>query len=637
MGLAASQARLLTITARKADCEFQSMALSHQKIALSRDMERISDEYQAAMNKTKLVYDFYGTGTSQMTLSYGLLMTPSVYNDYFPKFLTDKENRCVLSPEYAAAAKAAGIPHEGYNGTPSSEIRNLFIESLCNNGIITPATAVSIESIPYNNEVGLGSLYSSNTATMDITYDDLLQLIAANCVDTSDYGENGAIATQAQYDQTSSYPDAALLTALDGDGNPACLNCLMIYTVDPNVLDANYENAGWRYGMTTALEGSGGGPSALTLLDLLEGDEDYIYHINSRCGPRNPIEETAFLQQTIIGNDYSYSFLNWMVDQFATVLGGVKENDLALQYAYNQIVDLIYPDERIQEVAYEQAGEIKMNGNYRQTDIQTCDRDPARNRSMQFVNKSVPALDASAVYGTGRGCSGADENTGWNDSAWAYAGEYIGMAYCGRRDMENYRHSASSIAIDLSTVAKIFLTAFVEYLQGPENSNYSYEQGQKKSEASLYNPQGDDIFTIKAPTNVNDGSEDLVASFYDSMFNIICTNGWTENENIENSEYMQEMLKTGAVYLSSIDNDAFYYQSSYSTDTYIQEVQDTDAIAQAEAKYNAQKARIENKENTIDMKMKNLDTEISSLTTEYDTMKNVITKSIEKSFKRYDA
>ena len=31
MGLAAGQARLLTITGRKSDCEFESMRLSHQK------------------------------------------------------------------------------------------------------------------------------------------------------------------------------------------------------------------------------------------------------------------------------------------------------------------------------------------------------------------------------------------------------------------------------------------------------------------------------------------------------------------------------------------------------------------------------------------------------------------------------
>ena len=91
MGMAASQARLLTITARKSDCEFQSMSLSHQKIALSRDMERISTEYQNSLNNTKLIYDYYGNGKSEMDLTYGLLMTPSVYNDYYPKLVTDSK------------------------------------------------------------------------------------------------------------------------------------------------------------------------------------------------------------------------------------------------------------------------------------------------------------------------------------------------------------------------------------------------------------------------------------------------------------------------------------------------------------------------------------------------------------------
>ena len=62
MGLSASQARLLTITARKSDCEYQSMRYSHQKMSLSRNMTDISNEYQNALDATKLVYDFYGTG-----------------------------------------------------------------------------------------------------------------------------------------------------------------------------------------------------------------------------------------------------------------------------------------------------------------------------------------------------------------------------------------------------------------------------------------------------------------------------------------------------------------------------------------------------------------------------------------------
>ena len=55
MGLSASQARLLTITARKSDCEYESMRLSHQKIALSRDMNVASAEYQDSLEQTKLM------------------------------------------------------------------------------------------------------------------------------------------------------------------------------------------------------------------------------------------------------------------------------------------------------------------------------------------------------------------------------------------------------------------------------------------------------------------------------------------------------------------------------------------------------------------------------------------------------
>ena len=91
------------------------------------------------------------------------------------------------------------------------------------------------------------------------------------------------------------------------------------------------------------------------------------------------------------------------------------------------------------------------------------------------------------------------------------------------------------------------------------------------------------------------------------------------------------------VYISSISDDGYYYQGNYATDKNISEVPDEEAIAKAEAKYNTEKNKIENKEQKIDMKMKSLDTEIASLTTEYDTTKSVISKNIEKSFKRYDA
>ena len=608
MGLAASQARLLTITARKADCEFQSMNLSHQKIALSRDMEKISDEYQAAMNKTKLVYDFYGTGTSQMNLNYALLMTPSVYNDYFPKFLTDKQNRVVLSPEYAAAAKAAGIPYEGYNGTPSSEIRNAFVEALRDNGIITPATAVNIESVPYNNAIGLGDLYSAQDATMEITYEELLKLIKSNCEDTLDYGLKLADNFSGRSVESFVGPEQLLTCNADQEGWGVHLR---VY--DGSSLGADYN------GRT--------GSGVVSLYDLLTTDQQYVYSCGEACGASIPICSTAYMQQMMVGDEYSASFLNWMVDQFSSILGGVKENDLALQYAYDAVVNLIYPDQDIQDLAAQILS--------RNPDYQTGNRHDREGGENGEDNEGYrDRVDHTATHLVWH------YNTNCLDEVTGLAHDYLGMVTSYNGDAGS-GHQYHHVAVDLNNVVSVFLTAYHEYMEGIKNSDYSYEMGQTISatsnQASLWEPKMDDIFTIKAPTTLNDGTEDLVASFYDAMFNLICTNGWTENENIANAEYMQELLKNGSVYISSIDNDANYYQTSYSTDTYISEVADTDAIAQAEAKYNAQKARIESKENTIDMKMKNLDTEISSLTTEYDTMKNVISKSIEKSFKRYDA
>ena len=143
-------------------------------------------------------------------------------------------------------------------------------------------------------------------------------------------------------------------------------------------------------------------------------------------------------------------------------------------------------------------------------------------------------------------------------------------------------------------------------------------------------------YTWKIGTEVS--SDDLGQStFYDALFNQICANGWTENDRINDNEYLQQMLQNGMMFISRMKDDNYYYQGNYATDTYIKEIADETLIAYAESKYNTEKAKLNAKEETIDLKMKNLDTEISSLTTEYDTVKNTISKNIEKSFKRYSA
>lgn len=610
MGLAASQARLLTITARKADCEYQSMALSHEKIALSRNMERFSDEYQNALKQTKLIYDYYGSGTSQMPLNYNLFMTPSIYNDYSPKLLTNSKNKVVLNSKFAAAAAAAGIPAEGYMGTPSSDIRNKFIQGLVDNDVITSVVGTSIQNSAYVNNVGLGLSLQSFQVTKEVTYDELLNLFKSNSVSTSDYGLvlGGDLKTNSKTSSeysnetpNSGYPDIYLLG----------------------------KNADWTYLYTdrSTDKNTANKEHDLSLYDLLADDAHYVYALTEIRGSSKPITTTAYMQQAIVGTEGSVSFLNWLADQFENVLGDTAQNQMAINYAYNQISDLVYPNENIQNVVYNginSGDEEWQKDNYFFVDYEVNDGPAHEGKFTDIIRECATKVGRNAY----------DEDT--RSDLAKYAPDNIGLVEtdCWH---DNDDDTITGVAVDLATLAKVFLTAFVEYSEGVENCQYCYANG-ARSNSVLYGDYKDNFkFTLSRDIETENGSDSLNVQFYDSLFNMICTQGWTQNDKIDDASYMQELLKNGTVFISTISNDNRYYQNSYNTDVYISEVADTEAVAQAEAKYNAEKVKIEAKENEIDLKIKNLDTEISALTTEYDTVKSLVQKTVEKSIKRYDA
>ena len=67
MGMAASQARLLTITARLNHIELESQNLSNAKIRLSDNTQKASDKYIKALNKTEYLYNTYSAKGEMIT------------------------------------------------------------------------------------------------------------------------------------------------------------------------------------------------------------------------------------------------------------------------------------------------------------------------------------------------------------------------------------------------------------------------------------------------------------------------------------------------------------------------------------------------------------------------------------------
>ena len=553
MGLAAGQARLLTITARKSDCEYESMRLSHQKIALSRDLAELSNEYQNSINQTKLIYDYYGTGDETTPLSYGLLMTPSTLNDYMPVTLTDLLGRVTLDSKYADAARAAGIPQEGLGTLPSDSMRNAFIQGLYAGGLLTKSTAEKILSLPYNQQAGLGG---GNTVAVTTTSGDLNDLV--------DYLEENCT-TQFSLDKT---------TLIAENGYGSALNNVWIEGEDET--SENYD--------------------AINIYDLLTNANEISITFQAGDGSKSVDGEA-----TTMANYLLDTFIPWLEE----TLGGALNVDASTQAAFD------YANTEIEKILLNTTEE---DGSTQTPPIYNIAHHKGTAwRTYKFVNEA--------------------QNNNQNFMGLTSVTQH------GAHVAVKKRHSVGSI--NLNNLAQAYLTLFAKAMSGVSQTDadgspkYQVVAG-KLEDNKLVTDDSSFEYTIVTGSEVS--SDDLgQATFYDALFNQICCNGWTENNNIKDNEYLQEMLQNGMLFVSKIKDDGFYYQGNYAADPYIKEITDESAVAAAEAKYNTEKAKLNSKEETIDMKMKNLDTEISSLTTEYDTVKNTISKNIEKSFKRYNA
>lgn len=554
MGLAASQARLLTITSRKADCEYQSMRLSHQKIALSRELNEISNEYQNSLNQTKLYYDFYGKGDTSNPLNYNLLMTPSALNDYFPTLILNQQGRVVVDSSIAAAARAAGIPQEGINGLPSSDMRNAFVEGLFTNGVISKKTRDSILSTVYNQAAGVGST-------------DMLS---------------------TQYVET------------DLDGLIDALGSLSVY-VNPEIQDCSYIGAA-----SNAADGSK--QSEFYLADLLNDQEQYLILTDAQKGARYPASAAKAIANSVSADG---GFIDEMYEAFSQVLNVDPVSANALAYARNMTKSM-FDTSDVGDNSY---------GHH-----------DGGSHGIENIGTIGKGLDGK--WDSGNRGKGSD----YKDKIKNEAENYVGIVYTHtyRGGVMGYNRNINHAALNLNNVAKAFLTYFAQYMERLAiQPNYSAVVAHKE-ESNLVTDDPTYIYKINAGTTVSE-EDAKIGLFYDTLFNQLCLNGWTENAEIIDQEYLQEMLKSGMMFISTIDDDGYYYQENYTTNTFIKEVSDDSAIAEAEAKYTNTKARLNSKEEELDLKMKNLDTEISSLTTEYDSVKSVIDKNIEKSFKRYSA
>jgi hypothetical protein len=186
-----------------------------------------------------------------------------------------------------------------------------------------------------------------------------------------------------------------------------------------------------------------------------------------------------------------------------------------------------------------------------------------------------------------------------------------------------------STSISLSNLARSFLTYYASSLGGFATG---YDVNPHSKDSVYVTDDLNYLYTVTEQDSYANQTDMLTADFYNMLFNNICVHGWTESNNVDDKNYLSHALKNGQLFVSALNTDGYFYQDHYTKNGRVIEVKDDDAIARAELEYSKKKTKLNYKEQMLEVKMKNIDMELSSLTTEYDAVKNLIGKNVEKTF-----
>lgn len=126
-------------------------------------------------------------------------------------------------------------------------------------------------------------------------------------------------------------------------------------------------------------------------------------------------------------------------------------------------------------------------------------------------------------------------------------------------------------------------------------------------------------------------------TYYINLFNKMSSGFVTiTSDNASDKDWMQSQIKSGNLLLQKYNNGDWENSSWFTNTDIVEQEASTSETSQAEAEYEASMAKIKTKDSKYDLELKKIDTEHSAIQTEIDSVKKVIDKNIERTFKTFD-
>ncbi len=244
------------------------------------------------------------------------------------------------------------------------------------------------------------------------------------------------------------------------------------------------------------------------------------------------------------------------------------------------------------------------------------------------------------------------ENKDRREYAGQNANNYNTICHQHDKAANMFDGSNHSYAVSLTNMANVFLTYLLgdeeaqskitnESCPGIDLNKITLTDADSKAEHDKWQETYDSLLAQRSELEESssllfDAEEEKLIDFYDAIFEAIATNGWTYNEYINDTEYLNDILQTGTYNITKAergnDGEWDYDESAATTCQNIYQVSDSSAENKATVEYELEKTRIQNKEDAIDVRMKKLETEQSAINEMLESYRSMIDDNVERTF-----
>jgi len=707
MGLAASQARLLTITARLADNELRSQTINNAKMRLATQSSQASENYINALNDATLKFANYDTtGAAQtQTLNYNALTAYSSYNTQYG--LVNSSGQLLVSEEEAALYEKSNedldtyLQYHGltYDTTYFDEIGNItstgypdefevltvsdMKEIYKNYSSIENSQEVETYNDAYNEyrntrgsllqsacqKVFQNYMTSSTDITNQLTYnagsfsttpisgrnlqakfqslknmlsdsknnfalnDPVISALLANSPSTRQEINDILNSVQISGNSITFEDEEIVYPSVASDGSKTYVIDGITITVDSTGSNITATPPEAEDGETVEFT-PGSNTSSITAfingMSVKYTDNDGIVvsetfsgatlnsddndSITVKLKNTNPNVGDGTSQEEVI-NDILDSVVWEILDDlsvnFAELLYGTDSTD---KETYQSIVTAAGVDLSENVNGNKTLEEVFADAEAAENDyLKTVFSDEAGETgtsSVEYVKALIDNETTPITY--------TDEN-GVEQTLTDEDGNPRAITYEDLTDVDFLLRfmNANSENVQMS---ETFKTVVKEFMM----DNIIAEYGTPK-------------YAWQDSTDINNtGNADAKAQWYTNLFNRM-QQGYKALENglASSNEWIEYALESGIVTMEQVDSSYEWQGLDYKACAKITEETDDAAVTKAEAEYNRAMNDIESKDNIYDIELKNIDTEHSSLQTEYDSIKTVISKNVERTFNFY--